>query len=44
MGLPTSEHVIFIPVVLLIGLVIGWILGGRAARQQMAERAKRRSE
>ena len=44
MGLPTSEHVIFIPVVLLIGLVIGWVLGGKAARQQMADRAKRRSE
>ncbi|HSO31013.1 MAG TPA: hypothetical protein VLT33_00815 [Labilithrix sp.] len=44
MGLPTSEHVIFIPVVLLVGIVIGWILGGKAARQQMADRAKRRQE
>jgi len=44
MGLPTSEHVIFIPVVLLVGIVIGWVLGGKAARQQMAERAKRRQE
>ncbi len=44
MGLPTSEHVIFIPVVLLVGIVIGWVLGGKAARQQMADRAKRRSE
>ncbi|CAN5925563.1 hypothetical protein BH11MYX4_BH11MYX4_32400 [soil metagenome] len=44
MGLPTSEHVIFIPVVLLVGSVIGWILGGKAARQQMADRAKRRQE
>ena len=44
MGLPTAEHVIFIPVVLLVGIVVGWVLGGRAARQQMAERAKRRQE
>lgn len=44
MGLPTSEHVIFIPVVLMIGLVLGYIMGGKAARQQMAERAKRQKE
>jgi uncharacterized protein YneF (UPF0154 family) len=44
MGLPTAEHVIFIPVVLLVGIVIGWVLGGKAARQQMADRAKRRAE
>jgi hypothetical protein len=28
----TSGHFIFIPGVLLIGMVIGFILGGRAAR------------
>jgi len=44
MGVPTSEHVIFIPAVLLVGIVIGWILGGKAARQQLADRAKRRQE
>lgn len=44
MGLPTSEHIIFIPAVLLVGVVIGWMLGGKAARQQMAERAKRAKE
>jgi uncharacterized protein YneF (UPF0154 family) len=44
MGLPTSEHVIFIPVVLLVGIVIGWVLGGKAARQQIADRAKRAKE
>jgi hypothetical protein len=44
MGVPTPEHVIFIPVVLLIGIVIGWMLGGKAARQQMAERARRQKE
>lgn len=44
MGLPTSEHVIFIPAVLLLGIVIGWVLGQKAARQKMAEKAKRARE
>ena len=33
----TSGHFIFIPAVLLIGIVIGWILGGRAARDAFAQ-------
>lgn len=44
MGLPTSEHIIFIPAVLLVGIVIGWVLGGKAARQQIADKAKRARE
>jgi hypothetical protein len=44
MGLPTSEHIIFIPAVLLVGIVIGWVLGGRAAREKLAEKAKRARE
>jgi len=44
MGLPGSEHLIFIPGVLLIGIVVGWILGGKAARQQIADKAKRARE
>ena len=28
----TAGHFIFIPAVLLVGIVIGWILGSRAAR------------
>ena len=40
-GLPGPEHFIFIPGVLLIGITIGWILGGRAARAQLEERARR---
>ena len=44
MGLPTPEHVIFIPLVLVIGIVIGWVLGGNAARQKSAEKAKRARE
>ncbi len=44
MGLPTSEHILFIPAVLLVGIVIGWVLGARAAREKLAEKAKRARE
>lgn len=39
-----STHFIFIPAVLLVGVVIGWILGGRAARDAYAMELKRRDE
>ena len=35
-GLPTAAHFIFIPAVLVIGVVIGWILGSRAAQDAYA--------
>ena len=46
--MPTAAHFLYIPAVLLIGVVIGWILGSRAAadayasqmRKQEAARAK----
>jgi hypothetical protein len=38
----TAGHFIFIPSVLLIGIVIGWILGSRAARDAFAAELKRR--
>ena len=44
MNLPGPEHLIFIPGVLLIGVVIGWILGGRAARDQIEAKRKRAKE
>lgn len=37
-----SSHFIFIPSVLLIGIVIGWILGSRAARDAYAAELKKR--
>jgi hypothetical protein len=40
----TAGHFIFIPSVLLVGLVIGWILGSRAARDAFAVELKRREE
>jgi hypothetical protein len=39
-----STHFIFIPGVLLVGIVIGWILGSRAARDAFAAELKRREE
>ena len=41
-GVPTASHFIFIPAVLLIGVVIGWILGSRAAQDAMAAELKKR--
>ena len=41
-GIPTASHFIFIPAVLLIGVVIGWILGSRAAQDAFAAELKRR--
>lgn len=38
-----SSHFIFIPAVLLIGVVIGWVLGSRAARDAFAAEARRRA-
>jgi len=40
----TAGHFIFIPSVLLVGVVIGWILGSRAARDAFAVELKRRDE
>jgi hypothetical protein len=37
----SAAHLIFIPAVLLIGIVIGWVLGSRAAADAYAARAKR---
>ena len=40
----TSAHFIFIPAVLLVGIVIGWILGSRSAADAYAMELKRREE
>lgn len=38
----TAGHFIFIPAVLLVGVVIGWILGSRAARDAYASELRKR--
>lgn len=40
----TAAHFIFIPAVLLLGVVVGWILGSRAAQDAFAVELKRRDE
>lgn len=44
MGLPTTEHFLFIPAVLLLGMALGYKLGVKAAQDKMAEKAKRARE
>jgi hypothetical protein len=44
MEAPGAEHFIFIPGVLLIGIVIGFVLGGRSARADLDRKRKRARE
>jgi hypothetical protein len=43
-GVPNASHFIFIPAVLLIGVVIGWILGSRAAQDAFASELRKREK
>ena len=43
-GNMTAAHFIFIPAVLLVGIVIGWVLGSRAAADAYAMELRRREE
>lgn len=40
--MPNASHFIFIPAVLLVGVVIGWILGSRAAQDAYASELRKR--
>lgn len=40
--MPTAAHVIYIPAMLMLGVVLGYILGSRAARDAfLAEQARK---
>jgi hypothetical protein len=39
--MPTAAHFIYIPGVLLLGVVIGWILGSRAAADAYASQMRK---
>ena len=41
--MPTG-HFVYIPAILLLGLVVGWILGSRAAADAYAAELRRREE
>jgi hypothetical protein len=40
----SSAHFIFIPGVLIVGIVIGWVLGARAAHDAFSAELRRREE
>jgi hypothetical protein len=40
--MPSAAHFFYIPAVLLLGIVIGWILGSRAAADAYASELRRR--
>jgi hypothetical protein len=44
MELPPSSHFIYIPVVLILGLVLGFIWGARVTQESYALEAKRTEE
>lgn len=39
--MPTAAHFLYIPAVLLLGIVIGWILGSRAAADAYASQLRK---
>jgi hypothetical protein len=41
MNTPGPEHFLFIPGVLLIGIVLGYVMGARAARSEIDRRRRR---
>ena len=44
MNTPGPEHFIFIPGILMIGIVLGYILGARSARAEIEKRRRRARE
>ncbi len=44
MNTPGPEHFIFIPGVLLVGIVLGYVMGARAARAEIDRRRRRAKE
>jgi hypothetical protein len=44
MGDMSAAHFIFIPAVLLVGVIVGWVLGSRAAQDAFAAELRRREE
>jgi hypothetical protein len=40
----TAAHVFYIPCVLLLGMVVGYVMGGRAVRADLQKRRRRLRE
>jgi hypothetical protein len=43
-GQITPQHVIYIPTMLLLGLVVGYVMGARAVRAELEKRKRRMKE
>jgi uncharacterized membrane protein len=43
-GLPPSSHFIYIPVILILGIVLGFVLGAKATRDAIALEQKKAAE
>ena len=43
-GQMTVQHVIYIPTVLLVGLILGFVWGSRAVRAELERRKRRMKE
>jgi hypothetical protein len=41
--MPSAAHFIYIPAILLLGVVIGWILGSRAAADAYAAQLRKQA-
>jgi len=41
--MPTAAHFLYIPGVLILGVVVGWILGSRAAADAYASQLRKAS-
>jgi hypothetical protein len=39
-----AGHFLYIPATILVGIIIGWVLGSRAARDAYAAELRRREE
>jgi hypothetical protein len=44
LGMMTAQHVLYIPTVLLVGLLTGYVLGARAARAKIENQKRRMKE
>lgn len=43
-GLPPSSHFIYIPVILILGIVVGFMLGAKATRDAIALEQRKAAE
>jgi hypothetical protein len=43
-GQMTVQHVIYIPFILMMGMIVGYILGARAVRAELEKKKRRMKE